>query len=429
MSVLLINNHSLLNAGDHAILRETLRMLHAAMPGAQVELVFNDTESARAALPGYSIHAAPLSWAAPLQPDGQYRFVGMWRRRLYLLLLLLAGLCYRLTRLVPPLFLDARKRALLRAFARADLVLACGGGYIYAPGPGDGLSGWFGFMLAGCALAVLMGKPLVLLPQSIGPLHDAFQLRAARLIVRGARLTCVRERQSLALLRELGCAERVLLLPDMAFGADSAATAAARAVLQHAGCFTLDAPFYVGITALNWSGQSFTFQGQQAYEAALLGTIDALTAQAGAVVLFAQCCGPSQAEDDRVVAARLRARAAHPERVLLVRESLPPDTLQAAYGEMDYFIGTRMHSVILALNAGTPALAIGYLHKTRGVLDDLGMRERYLDIATITADELVGAFDRLRAAPQPQDVALYLAQARRRKLALGAMLRAMVPEA
>jgi colanic acid/amylovoran biosynthesis protein len=283
-------------------------------------------------------------------------------------------------------------------------------------------------MLSGCALALLMGKPLVLLPQSIGPLHDQFQRRAARWVVRGARLTCVRERRSLDLLRRLGCDQRAWRMPDMAFGAPGAAPDQARAVLDRAGVFAIPAEFRVGMTALNWSGQSFSFSRQQPYEDALLGCIDAITAQGGVVVLFAQCRGPSAAEDDRNVSARLHARAAQPERVVVLDDELPPDQLQAAYGEMDYFIGTRMHSVILALNAGVPALAVGYLHKTSGVLADLGMEGMCYDIETITAEDLIGGFERLRCAGMPPGVAPYLDHAQRTKRALAQVLGMLVSE-
>jgi colanic acid/amylovoran biosynthesis protein len=383
--------------------------------------VFNDTASARAALPGYAIHGAPLTWIAPLDERGRYIFVNRWLRLLYLALLALAALGYRVSGYLPRVFADRRKHALLRAFAAADLVLACGGGYIYAPGPGDGLSGWFGFMLSGCVLALLMSKPLVLLPQSIGPLHDDFQRRAVRWVVCRAALICVRERRSLDLLQQFGCAQRALWLPDMAFGAPSG-TVPAQLLLDHADRLATPPAFRVGMTVLNWSGQNFTFTGQAAYEDAMLGCIDALTARGGVVMLFAQCCGPSAAEDDRHVGARLQARAAMPERIFLIAEPLPPPALQAAYGQMEYFIGTRMHSVILALNAGVPALAIGYLHKTSGVLEDLGMANRCYDINTLTAAELIGGFERLRCAGVAPGVAPYLDRARRAKRALAQLI-------
>jgi colanic acid/amylovoran biosynthesis protein len=101
---------------------------------------------------------------------------------------------------------------------------------------------------------------------------------------------------------------------------------------------------------------------------------------------------------------------------------LPPDTLQSAYGTVDYFIGTRMHSVILALNAGTPVLAIGYLHKTRGVLDALMLGDSCLDIGSISATQLISALERLRASPEQPGVAPYLERSRRLKRALGQLL-------
>jgi colanic acid/amylovoran biosynthesis protein len=232
----------------------------------------------------------------------------------------------------------------------------------------------------------------------------------------------VRERRSLDLLQQLGCAQRALRLPDMAFGAPSGLPAAALALLDHAGRPATPHAFRVGMTVLNWSGQSFTFTRQEAYEDAMLACIDTLTAQGGVVVLFAQCRGPSVAEDDRLVGARLRARSALPERVFLIEEPLSPSALQAAYGQMDYFIGTRMHSVILALNAGVPALAIGYLHKTSGVLEELGMADRYYDINTLTAVELIGGFERLRHVGIAPGVTPYLDRARRAKRALAQLL-------
>jgi colanic acid/amylovoran biosynthesis protein len=217
MNILLINNHSVQNVGDHAIVQEALRLLHTTFPNAQIALVFNDTASAQQALPTYPILAAPLTWIAPLQPDRSYRLKPAWQRGLLLMLLLLQAIWVRLFKRPLPIG-SGDQRALYHHFAGADLVVACGGGYIYAPQAGDGITGWFSFMLSGCVFAILAGKPLVLLPQSIGPLHDTFQRRATRFVVRNARLTCVRDSTSLQLLQELRCAARACQLPDLAFG-------------------------------------------------------------------------------------------------------------------------------------------------------------------------------------------------------------------
>jgi colanic acid/amylovoran biosynthesis protein len=428
MRVVITNNHSMLNAGDHMILRETVRMLREADPGAEIDLIFNEPASGQAAFPNTRIHASPVSWVASRRPDGSYALAGRTARWGYLALLVLSALWFRATSRAFFPFLDARKRGLLRALARADLVLVCGGGNFYTPHAFDGLTGWFGFTLSCCAVALLMGKPLALLPQSIGPFHSNSQRRAMAAIIRRARLTCVRERASLRLLEELGCAQRALCLPDMAFGAQVDAVEEARALLERTGALQQEAAFRVGMSLLNWGDQYAQFRGQNSYESAVLACIDAITAQGGQVVLFAQCCGPSAAEDDRRTGARIYAQVADPARVHVVMEEVAPDVLQAAYAGMDYFIGTRMHAVILALNAGTPALAIGYLHKTRGVLEELGMRERCLDIATISAEQLLAAFEQLRRDATRDPAAPYLRHARRAKHALGRILASIVQQ-
>ncbi|GAB4204407.1 MAG: polysaccharide pyruvyl transferase family protein [Roseiflexaceae bacterium] len=424
MKILLINNHSLDNAGDYAILIETLRVLERAFPGAQIGLSFNDVASAQAALPGYPIYQAPLGWFLRLNGQRGYDLLPRWQRLLLLAAVLLAALVCRLGLPLPGWLPGQRQLGLLRAYAEADLVLACGGGYLYAPGPHEGIAGVFNLTLLGCLLAALIDRPLVLLPQSIGPLHDQQQRRAVQLVLRHARLTIVRERQSLRLLEQLGCAGRALLAPDLAFGMDSAQGDEAARLLARWLPSDPAPAFLAGMTALNWSGQSYSFDRQAQYEAALLGGIDAITAQGGVVVLFPQCTGPSNAEDDRLVSTRLYKQARDPQRVVLLDEPLEPGLLQAAYGHMDYFIGTRMHSVILALNAGVPALAIGYLHKTSGMLEVLGLEARCLDIATISAAQLVDAFAALRAHPDQPAVAPFLARSRRFKAALPPLLQA-----
>jgi colanic acid/amylovoran biosynthesis protein len=43
-------------------------------------------------------------------------------------------------------------------------------------------------------------------------------------------------------------------------------------------------------------------------------------------------------------------------------------------------LGTRMHSNIFALGSGVPVLAIGYLHKTQGIMQMLGLSDWVIDI-------------------------------------------------
>jgi colanic acid/amylovoran biosynthesis protein len=422
MNILLINNHSVQNAGDHAIVQEALRLLHTTFPTAQIALVFNDTVSAQQVLPTYPILAAPLTWIAPLQADRSYQLKPAWQRGLLLMLLVLQAIWLRLFKRPLPVG-SSSQRALYQHFATADLVVACGGGYIYAPQAGDGITGWFSFMLSGCVFAILAGKPLVLLPQSIGPLHDTFQRRATRFVVRHARLTCVRDSTSLQLLQELRCAARTCQLPDLAFGMPSAPATEGRALLERLGVFAQPERPLIGMTVLNWHGQAQAFAGQSAYQQAILAFIDTVVAEGHSVVLFAQCCGPSAAEDDRAISNAIAQQVQQPQHVFVMQEQTDPQVLQAAYGHMNYFIGTRMHSVILAFNAHVPALAIGYLHKSQSLFRDLGISAYCLDIQQITTAQLLAQFHELQATRPNELVQHYIEEAQQAKQQLGGLLQ------
>lgn len=272
-------------------------------------------------------------------------------------------------------------------------------------------------------MAIGMGKRLILLPQSIGPLRDPFWRLMIRWIVQHAELTLVRERESLALLEELGCSQRALYVPDLVFAMESAPVEEARAILAEVGVDQIDASFLVGITALDWGLQNQAFGGQAAYERALGQCIDAITAQGGAVVLFRQSIDPNPAWDDLWVSKRIQAAAQQRDRVLVIDRVFRPEVLQAAYGCMDYFIGTRMHSVIMASNAGTPALAIGYLYKSRGIMQELGLASYCFEIETVTGEQLIEGLQRLRTQALPSSVSVYLRRARRTKKAVEALLQ------
>jgi colanic acid/amylovoran biosynthesis protein len=83
------------------------------------------------------------------------------------------------------------------------------------------------------------------------------------------------------------------------------------------------------------------------------------------------------------------------------------------YAAADLHLGTRMHSDILAMSAGTPAVAIAYEDKTVGLMEMMDLRDLLLDIESLAAPELEAvlarAWDdrralRARLAPKVADL-------------------------
>nr|PZN27364.1 MAG: hypothetical protein DIU80_12125 [Chloroflexota bacterium] len=85
-----------------------------------------------------------------------------------------------------------------------------------------------------------------------------------------------------------------------------------------------------------------------------------------------------------------------------------------------------MPSGILALNPGVPAIAIGYLHKSQGIMRELGQADRCLDISTVSGPDLIEAFARLRAEGRRPSSDAYIARARRFKRSLATLLPLLV---
>jgi colanic acid/amylovoran biosynthesis protein len=55
---------------------------------------------------------------------------------------------------------------------------------------------------------------------------------------------------------------------------------------------------------------------------------------------------------------------------------------------MDIFIGTRMHSNIFAVSEGVPVIAIGYQHKTRGIMEMMDLEKWTIEINDLEVEQL-----------------------------------------
>lgn len=181
----------------------------------------------------------------------------------------------------------------------------------------------------------------------------------------------------------------------------------------------------LGLTAINWWVQTtdFTFQQQLYYEEALVEAcrlfIDRMD---GEVLLFSQVTGGFEIARDDIPARRIFERLQEYDgRVHLLDRGTIPHVLKAVYGQMDVFIGTRMHSNIFALSSGVPVLAIAYRYKTRGLMETLGLESWVLAIDRLgEEDGKVELFSRLEMLWQQAGELRPIIRERIENLALGA---------
>lgn len=120
---------------------------------------------------------------------------------------------------------------------------------------------------------------------------------------------------------------------------------------------------------------------QQAYEEAFAGVVNRVIDAGWQVIALSTCTGiDSYNKDDRMVALNLRKHISDPSRYHVVMDELNDLEMGKILAACDLTVGTRLHSAIISMNFGTPAIAINYEHKSAGIMKQLGMPEMAVDI-------------------------------------------------
>ncbi|MCI3927150.1 polysaccharide pyruvyl transferase family protein [Paenibacillus sp. TRM 82003] len=267
----------------------------------------------------------------------------------------------------------------------ADVVVSCGGGFLLT----HGLSIMTLQHLLQIKAAFDHKKPVVIYSQSIGPFYNKFIKYVAAKVLRKVNKIYVREMISLKWLEEMGIKRSVEVVPDSAFCMDMEPSERADAILsevrgKHVGPI-------VGLTVRDWNfpevGDSDHYRLK--YVKSVSETILFLEQTYGAkVLLMPQVLGPNPFNDDRNISREI-LKFSGAKYAELLDYDLPPRQLKYLYSGVDMFIGTRMHSNIFALSSCVPTVAINYEHKTRGIMEMLGLIDYVVDINDITTDILV----------------------------------------
>lgn len=279
------------------------------------------------------------------------------------------------------------QRTLLDLLKGADLVVGKGGHMYFSGG------GYRGFLtlfqnIYPLLLAERVGAPTAVHAQSIGPVAGV----ASRALLRKALKLCdaiyTREHPSEIAVNELLGDDRARFAWDTAFAmpAESLPPSVVDRLPDR----------FVAITVRRWHFPYSNGDPQAQYQSYLRSVADAAIAafeDVGlSIVIVPQVTGPTDLEDDRIASSELEEMIGQRAPVLRIDDDLSPGQLRSLYAAAELLVGTRFHSVILALAARTPALAISYHgFKTPGIMDRLGLSEYVFDIGDVDSGDLSDA--------------------------------------
>jgi len=387
IKILIINLHSFYNAGDAALAQVAIQQLLNAFPGSSITLSMNEPDSYTGEITKVGSF---LHWMHTSSGDGKLHWRYFTIIRIFVLSLI-ALLTYKLLKR-PFLFgLTPNQQKSIKVYFESDIIISAPGNFLYS-------SGKFGFTFLIIAYTIiyafLAGKPLYMLPQSIGPLHNFRDKLLTKWIINHARIVMVREQISQKEIQKIGITNsQCLLIPDLAFNFEGTPVKEAKAWLYSYGIdITQDQPL-LGLTMINWGAQTSQAEIQNRYENSLLNLSNYfLETTNGKIIFFPQVYSNTIVSDDRIPTQRVINRIQKISQVVYINDPTPPALLKTSYGLMNIFIGTRMHSNIFALSEGVPVIAIAYRYKTLGIMQMLGLEKWVIDIENISSETLISMY-------------------------------------
>ena len=360
--ILFVNAYSARNLGDYSIILGMRAVLSQVFDKINITVSSSYHDSNQHIYPEEFISVDAL-WN--ISKGG---FIARYVNGLYLFLLVL-------------LYPGSKKFLVYR---QADIICSVGGGYLYSSvkGPlGIGLLN----MLFHIWLGIRFNKKVICFPQSVGPVYSHIDAWILNKILSKVDLFIAREGVTFNFLKnELGLSNVVESL-DVAFALKPSTSYLEKSLYSQYDKV-------IGITVLDWC---FAIKGSNKkdiseYLETIANALLSLSkSQKIKVIIFPQVT-VSKGDSDTEVSEKLLSFLGEEiaELFKLPRE-LDPQRLMATYGDVDLFIGSRMHSTIFALASGCATLGLAYQPKTTATFKLLGLEKNILPVNDFSVNDLL----------------------------------------
>ncbi|NDL66013.1 colanic acid biosynthesis pyruvyl transferase WcaK [Acerihabitans arboris] len=382
MKILLVGNHTCGNRGDSAILRGIINSLEELEPNIQIEIISRFATSSSFLL-GRQVEEDILNNAAR---RANANLKGKLKRRFYESFIYKALIAHIEKKgILQYVKLPLVYKEFTDTIRKYDAVIQVGGSFFVD------LYGSIQFEHALCAL--MAKKPIYMIGHSVGPFKNKAFNDVAKYVFSNVESLILRENVSLNLMKDSGIpTNKVRAGIDTAWlvsekieknGINYALLHWKSIIINNktiAMTFRKLAPFdkRLGIT-------------QEQYMESFTHLINHLTAAGYNVVAFSTCTGiEGYNNDDRMVALKIKDKISDNDKFHIIMDEFNDVELGQLLAECVLTIGTRLHSAIISMNFGTPAVAINYEHKSLGIMQQLDFSEMAIDIKELIDKTLVG---------------------------------------
>lgn len=247
---------------------------------------------------------------------------------------------------------------------------------------------------------VLLGKPVVLYAESIGPFNKKWNKMIGKFIFSKMSLITLREEISRKHLKELGVNKPpIYVTADSAFLLKPAPHQIIKEIMLKEG-INKSNKLLIGMSVskiiarygfLDLKDNEEKYNG---YIDIMSKVVEYLIKNLNATVIFVpQVIGP-WSNDDRTVADNISNLVKDKHKCISIKGEYTTEEVKGIIGECDMFIGARMHATIASTSMFVPTVAIAYSSKTHGIIGEMLGQERYvLDIKNLDYNTLIPKID------------------------------------
>ncbi|WP_227394324.1 polysaccharide pyruvyl transferase family protein [Jeotgalibacillus aurantiacus] len=224
-------------------------------------------------------------------------------------------------------------------------------------------------------LAKRFGCKTVIWGVGAGPITTPLGTMLIKQMATSADIISVRDQESKELLERIGVTNPIQLATDPAFG-----------LTWNRARVKTDQLRKIGVTAVPYySKQYWPVHNEEKYQAYITGfarNLDRIIEEQQAEITFFATKYPQDVE----VVNDIQKKMLHGNATSLVEKNMKPQDIMAFSAKQDLIIGTRLHSLILAVRTGTPVIGVGYHRKVGAFTSSINQESFYCEIDQL--DEL-----------------------------------------
>lgn len=273
----------------------------------------------------------------------------------------------------------------LRALEQADIIIVCGGGFL-------GGKKYHSLMhLYQIYIDTLFKKPVYVMGTSIEPIKSNVVKYYTNKVLSRVDYVFAREKITEIYLSSILPPDKYCLIPDMAFMLDDKiANYKFITDLKNKGKLVF------GITVRNWNfpNEIDKKKAKDRYIKSIAEMMERIIQKYNACFIFVPQVTVNTGNDSLIAIEikKLLPQKFH-NQFIIRTDDWSPSEIKSVIGNMDLFVGTRMHSNIFATSMCIPTTAIAYEKKTNGIMEMLGLDDYIVEIDSISSTKLINKIE------------------------------------